>query len=73
LKEKPKANNKGFELVLKEKEKKFLFGGSSTKKEIHIQDKKTVEVSTELFFLNCLSKCRVVYLELLKLVQSCPS
>ncbi|XP_053387649.1 intermembrane lipid transfer protein VPS13A-like isoform X4 [Mercenaria mercenaria] len=43
LKEKPKATAKGFELVLKEKEKKFLFGGSSSKKEIHIQDKKTVE------------------------------
>jgi hypothetical protein len=65
LKEKPKANNKGFELVLKEKEKKFLFGASSTKKEIHIQDKKTVEVSTELSFLNCLSKYENV-LELLE-------
>ena len=45
LKEKPKLSPKGIEVSLKEKEKKkFLFGSSSSKKEIHISDKKIAEV-----------------------------
>ena len=45
LKEKPKLSAKGIEVCPKEKEKKkFLFGSSSSKKEIHISDKKTAEV-----------------------------
>ncbi|XP_064596162.1 intermembrane lipid transfer protein VPS13C-like isoform X2 [Liolophura sinensis] len=44
LKEPPRVISKGIEVVLKDKEKKkFLFGGSSSKKEIHITDKKTAE------------------------------
>ncbi|KAL4216396.1 Vacuolar protein [Mactra antiquata] len=43
LKDKPKTTAKGFELVLKEKEKKFLFASASSKKEIHIADKKKAE------------------------------
>ena len=45
LKEKPKLSAKGIEISLKEKEKKkFLFGSSTSKKEIHISDKKLAEV-----------------------------
>ena len=45
LKEKPKVTPKGFEVCPKEKEKKkFLFGSASSKKEIHISDKKMAEV-----------------------------
>ena len=45
LKEKPKLSAKGIEVCLKEKEKKkFLFGSSTSKKEIHISDKKLAEV-----------------------------
>ena len=48
LKEKPKVTAKGIDIILKEKEKKFLFGSSSSKKEIHITDKKLAEVSRTL-------------------------
>ena len=56
LKEKPKLSAKGIEVCLKEKEKKkFLFGSSTSKKEIHISDKKLAEV---------LSVCMQVWLSL---------
>ena len=49
LKEKPKLSAKGIEISLKEKEKKkFLFGSSTSKKEIHISDKKIAEVCSYL-------------------------
>ena len=51
LKDKPKTSAKGVEIVLKEKEKRFLIG-SFSKKEIHIADKKIADVSLQ--FLNCL-------------------
>lgn len=51
LKEKPKVSAKGVEVVLKEKEKKFLFASASSRKEIHITDKKLAEVGMNCRFI----------------------
>ncbi|WAR29705.1 VPS13-like protein, partial [Mya arenaria] len=43
IKEKPRVSAKGLEIILKEKEKKGFFGSTSSKKDIHIADKKIAE------------------------------
>ena len=42
-------SQKGLDIVLKEKERRGLFQSTSSKKEIHIADKKQAEVCQQLY------------------------
>ncbi|WAR29642.1 VP13A-like protein [Mya arenaria] len=50
IKEKPRVSAKGLEIILKEKEKKGFFGSTSSKKDIHIADKKIAEFYVVKYF-----------------------